>query len=56
MTNRLWPEPTVPIPTDNELDDWAMESIAEATDGCEVEPDGVCQHGHPSWFIQLGII
>ena len=29
---------------------------SEATDGCWVEIDGVCPHGHPSWFIQYGMI
>ena len=27
-----------------------------ATDGCEIEPDGVCTHGHPSWLLRLGLI
>jgi hypothetical protein len=54
--NSLWPDPTVPMPSIHELNDWALDSVVEATDGCQVEPDGVCQHGYPSWFIQLGII
>lgn len=24
--------------------------------GCEVEPDGICPHGHPSVLIALGVI
>lgn len=24
--------------------------------GCEVEPDGTCQHGHPSILLSLGVI
>lgn len=28
----------------------------EATDGCTVEPDGTCPHGHQSWMIILGVI
>lgn len=29
----------------------------EATDGCWlVEPDSVCEHGHPSWLVELGLI
>lgn len=27
-----------------------------ATDGCIVEPDGTCEHGHDSWLIVLGFI
>jgi hypothetical protein len=26
------------------------------TEGCEVEPDGTCEHGCPSPLIALGII
>lgn len=25
-------------------------------DSCEVEPDGRCEHGHPSVLIALGVI
>lgn len=25
-------------------------------DGCEVEPDGTCSHGHPSILIAIGVI
>jgi hypothetical protein len=28
----------------------------EATDGCWVEPDGICPHGCQSWFLVLGLI
>ena len=28
----------------------------EATDGCFVEPDGICPHGHKSWLLELGLI
>ena len=26
------------------------------TDGCRVEPDGICPHGHKSWLLELGYI
>jgi len=32
------------------------DGICEATDGCLVEPDGVCEHSHPSWLVRLGFI
>jgi hypothetical protein len=34
------------------------DSIAPAccSEGCEVEPDGVCQHGCPSVLLALGLI
>lgn len=25
-------------------------------DGCEVEPDGTCHHGHPSILLAIGVI
>lgn len=25
-------------------------------EGCEVEPDGHCEHGHPSVLIKMGMI
>jgi hypothetical protein len=28
----------------------------EATDGCWVEPDGICEYGQPSWLLALGLI
>lgn len=46
-------------------DDWlahkehlVMDSVCPAlcSDGCEVEPDGRCSHGHPSVLIALGLI
>jgi len=51
-----WPEPTVEEPDMDLLQEWLMDSVCEATDGCEIEHDGVCEHGHPSWFRYLGII
>ena len=31
--------------------------LSEATDGCgSIDPDGECEHGHPSWQIYWGII
>lgn len=38
------------------LQHWVCDSICEATDGCEVEPDGSCEHGHRSWLLVLGLI
>jgi hypothetical protein len=32
------------------------EEEPEALDGCPVEPDGICPHGHPSWLRYLGLI
>lgn len=35
---------------------WEAEGFCEATDGCVVEPDGECPHGHQSWLLELGLI
>ena len=43
-------------PTMDELYEMASDGVAEATDGCTVEPDGICPHGHPSWLLRIGII
>lgn len=52
----IWPEPTVAEPTLEALEEWCMDTLCEATDGCVVEHDGRCPHGHPSWFLRLGMI
>lgn len=43
-------------PTEEEIEEWLFDSLALATDGCEVEPDGHCEHGHQSWLLRLGVI
>ena len=47
---------TEPQPTTDQLQYWMFDGVAEATDGCRVEPDGVCEHGHTSWLRALGIV
>ena len=51
-----YPMPTTETPDDEMLHDMVLDSVCEATDGCTVEPDGICEHGHPSWLLQLGLI
>ena len=52
-----WPEPTTDVPDMDTLGEWTWDyGLCEATDGCPVEPDGTCQHGHPSWLLRLGLI
>jgi len=38
--------------------DELMDSVVPACceDGCEVEPDGTCEHGHPAVTLALGVI
>ena len=51
-----YPTPTTEKPTLDELEFMVFDSVAMATDGCQVEPDGVCEHGHPSWLVALGYL
>jgi len=43
-------------PSVEDLENWEADGGAEAVDGCWVEPDGVCEHGAPSWLLVLGLI
>ena len=52
----VWPEPTVDPPDLETLETWMDEGVCETTDGCVVEPDGICIHGYPSWLLELGLI
>lgn len=47
---------TTPVPDIGQLECWTFDGVAEATDGCRVETDGHCEHGHKSWLLQLGMI
>ncbi len=51
-----WPLPTTDEPSDYILKEWMLDTVCEATDGCIVELDGTCSHGHPSWLVKLDII
>lgn len=55
--------PAVPLnlakrkqPSQRTLEKWSMDGVAKATDGCTVEPDGVCPHGAKSWLVELGLV
>lgn len=49
-------EPTVDTPIMEELEEMMFDDVVEATDGCQVEPDGWCEHGHVSWLVYLGFV
>ena len=51
-----YPAPTTRAPSLSDLQVWDSDGGCEATDGCWVEPDGECEHGHPSWLIRMGLI
>lgn len=44
------------VPSIKTMEKWVMDGIAKATDGCRVEPDGICPHGCKSWLLELGLI
>lgn len=48
--------PTKRAPSERRLERWAYDGIALATDGCRVEPDGMCPHSHASWLLYLGYV
>ena len=47
---------TTKAPSMASIERMANDGVAKATDGCRVEPDGSCEHGHNSWLIVLGMI
>jgi hypothetical protein len=47
----------VRTPSYEQLEEWMDEGGGcEATDGCWVEPDGICEHGHESWLVVMGLV
>ncbi len=55
--SKKYPKPKVSEPSLDLLEEWFFaRGGCEATDGCWVEPGGVCPHGYPSWLLQLGYI
>jgi hypothetical protein len=43
-------------PSNETLTEWMNDGGCESIDGCWTEPDGTCEHGHPSWLMALGLI
>ena len=56
VTHKIKHRATEPMPNMDLLQEWVMDSVCDATDGCQVEPDGHCEHGHQSWLLRLGLI
>ena len=44
------------VPSEETLRHWSFDGVAEATDGCSVEPDGTCPHGRKSWLLVFGLM
>lgn len=56
-TGRAYPAPTSLEPNFVALAGQLIDACAEATDGCfPLEPDGVCEHGHPTWLRRRGVV
>ena len=56
-TRRIRHRATEPIPDLDTIGEWLADgSECEATDGCLVELDGYCEHGHVAWTRRLGMI
>jgi hypothetical protein len=53
---QTYPRPITERPSYDDLEEWAYDGLCETTDGCMVEPDGWCEHGHVSWLIYLGLV
>ena len=54
---RGYPLPTVDEPAFEDLEHMLLyRGTCDATDGCIVEPDGKCEHGHVSWGRYLGFV
>jgi hypothetical protein len=51
-----WLEGDYHLPSLAELERWEQDGVAEAVDGCPVEPDGRCPHGMPSWLLVVGVV
>lgn len=56
MPDNKWPTPTIEEPDMEELQEQEWNGEVQATDGCIVEVDGECPHGHPSWLVYLRIV
>lgn len=56
MSNKNSQYTSVNTPPVAQLQEWLMEGVCQATDGCIVEPDGICPHGCNSWLIELCLI
>lgn len=51
-----WALAITDLPSEAEIAAWVTDSVVEATDGEEVEPDGYSPDGAPSWLLALGMI
>jgi hypothetical protein len=43
-------------PDDDQLREWVRDGVAESVLGERVEPDGIDEHGSPSWLLAMGLL
>lgn len=56
-TRKIRHKVTTPVPDMDQIEEWLLDGAeCESTDGCYVELDGMCEHGHQSWLRRLGMI
>lgn len=59
-----YPKPVTTPPTEDELLEDLKAAVMDdkvsfetsCSQGCEVEADGTCSHGHPTWLRRAGLI
>ena len=53
-----YPKPECNEPSIDELMEYAQDGgcTTSCAEECWVEPDGECEHGHPSWMLRMGLI
>jgi hypothetical protein len=44
------------VPTIQTMNKWIRDGVAKSVFGERVEPDGIDEHGSPSWILFLGLI
>lgn len=56
-TRKIRHTATTPVPSLEQMEEWFRDDAGcETTDGCFVEVDGYCEHGHQSWMRRLGYV
>jgi hypothetical protein len=43
------------MPSVDDMEEW-VDGVCPTPCGCDVEPDGECEHGCPSWLMIVGFI
>jgi len=54
----MYPKPETEQPSMEELIEYMNDCgcTTSCEEECWTEVDGECEHGHPSWFVRLGLI